>query len=158
TVPQEYAAALAQRNAALRRVQLGLSHRDAIAPWTARVAEAAAHLVEARDETLRALAPAFARQSDELGLADARLGYDAESPTVESLEARLQRDIDRGVTGAGPHLDDVLRASSGSRSSRCSSRRPSCSRRRRCSSSTTCCRSSIPAVAACSRPRSSWRA
>jgi DNA replication and repair protein RecF len=111
TVPQEYAAALAQRNAALRRVQLGLSHRAAIAPWTARVAEAAAHLVAARDETLRVLAPAFARQSDELGLADARLGYEAEPPTVESLEARLQRDIDRGVTGIGPHLDDVLIAS-----------------------------------------------
>src|SRR5262249_36510138 len=26
---------------------------------------------------------------------------------VDSLEARLDRDIDRGATGAGPHLDDV---------------------------------------------------
>ena len=35
---QEYGAALAQRNAALRRVQLGLSSRDALEPWTERLA------------------------------------------------------------------------------------------------------------------------
>ena len=37
-VPQDYLAALAQRNAALRRVQLGLSGRDALEPWTEQVA------------------------------------------------------------------------------------------------------------------------
>jgi DNA replication and repair protein RecF len=30
-----------------------------------------------------------------------------EPPTAEALEARLDRDLDRGVTGLGPHLDDV---------------------------------------------------
>ena len=39
-LPQDYASALAQRNAALRRVQLGLSDRAALSPWTERVAEA----------------------------------------------------------------------------------------------------------------------
>src|SRR6185312_9113564 len=43
----------------------------------------------------------------ELGLPDARLGYDADPPTAAALEARLQRDIERGATGLGPHLDDV---------------------------------------------------
>ena len=43
----------------------------------------------------------------ELGLADAALRYEADSPSAESLEARLERDLDRGATGAGPHLDDV---------------------------------------------------
>ena len=38
-LPQEYAAALAQRNAALRRAQLGVGARDAVAPWTERLAE-----------------------------------------------------------------------------------------------------------------------
>ena len=62
---------------------------------------------------LERLAPGFAERADELGLPDARLGYDAEPPTVAALEARLDRDIDRGVTGLGPHLDDVLVASGG---------------------------------------------
>jgi DNA replication and repair protein RecF len=110
-VPQEYLATLAQRNAALRRVQLGLADRDAIGPWTERIAALGAALVTERRTTLASLAPGFALHAAELGLADARLGYDAEPPTVAQLEARLGRDIDRGATGLGPHLDDVLVAS-----------------------------------------------
>ena len=110
-VPQDYLAALAQRNAALRRVQLGLSGRDAIEPWTEQVATLGADLVERRRETLGALAPAFAERAGELGLTSARLGYDAAAPTREALESRLARDLERGVTGLGPHLDDVLIAS-----------------------------------------------
>ena len=41
----------------------------------------------------------------------AELRYVGEPPTVEQLEARLDRDLDRGVTGLGPHLDDVVIAS-----------------------------------------------
>ncbi|HEY1564736.1 MAG TPA: hypothetical protein VGF72_08645, partial [Gaiellaceae bacterium] len=107
-VPQEYLSALAQRNAALRRVQVRLSDREALEPWTERVAELGARLVELRRSTLDTLAPAFAARADELGLADARLRYDAEPPTREALETRLAQDIDRGTTGLGPHLDDVL--------------------------------------------------
>jgi DNA replication and repair protein RecF len=110
-LPQEYAAALAQRNAALRRVQLGLSGREALAPWTERVAEYGARLVAARRETLDALADRFAERAGELGLEDAQLEYDAEPPTVTALEARLDRDLERGATGVGPHLDDVRIAS-----------------------------------------------
>jgi DNA replication and repair protein RecF len=110
-VPQEYLATLAQRNAALRRVQLGLADRDAIGPWTERIAALGAALVAERRTTLASLAPGFARHAAELGLDDARLGYDAEPPTLAQLEARLGRDIDRGATGLGPHLDDVLVAS-----------------------------------------------
>jgi DNA replication and repair protein RecF len=106
--PQDYLAALAQRNAALRRVQLGLSGRDALEPWTLQVAELGAHLVAARREAITLLEPGFAAQADELGLADARLDYESEPPTVELLTARLDRDVDRGTTGIGPHLDDVL--------------------------------------------------
>ena len=111
TAAQDYAAALAQRNASLRRVQLGVSSREALEPWTRRVAELGAALVAARRETLRLLGPGFAERAGELGLAYARLASDAEPPTVEALEARLERDVDRGATGLGPHLDDVLIAS-----------------------------------------------
>jgi DNA replication and repair protein RecF len=110
-VPQEYLAALAQRNAALRRVQLGLSSRDALEPWTERIAELGAELVTARRESLDALQPGFADRADELGLPDARIGYDAAAPTAGELNARLTRDLERGATGLGPHLDDVLLAS-----------------------------------------------
>jgi DNA replication and repair protein RecF len=109
--PQEYLAALAQRNAALRRVQLGLSERAALEPWTERVATLGAGLVVARREALESLSPAFAERAGELGLDAARLGYDAEPPTAAALEARLARDLERGSTGLGPHLDDVLVAS-----------------------------------------------
>jgi DNA replication and repair protein RecF len=35
------------------------------------------------------------------------LCYEGVELTHESLETRLQRDLDRGATGAGPHLEDV---------------------------------------------------
>ena len=109
--PQDYHAALAQRNAALRRVQAGFADRASVEPWTSRVAELGATLVEQRRATLATLAPSFADRAGELGLPGARLGYDAAAPTVEELEARLARDVERGATGAGPHLDDVTIAS-----------------------------------------------
>jgi len=109
--PQEYLAALAQRNAALRRVQARLSDRAALEPWTERVAALGASLVELRRATLETLAPAFAARAAELGLPEARLGYDAEPPTLDRLAARIAQDIERGTTGLGPHLDDVLVAS-----------------------------------------------
>ena len=103
----EYGAAIAQRNAALRRIAGGYSTREALAPWTARVAELGRSLVEARTETLALVAPGFAARAEELGLSVARLAYDGSPPTVAELEATIERDLDRGTTGLGPHLDDV---------------------------------------------------
>jgi len=107
SVPQDYAAALAQRNAALRRIQLGFSDRAALTPWTERVAELARRLVELRRETADVLAPGFGERAGELGLAGARLVYDAEAPTPAALEGRVEQDVARGSTGLGPHLDEV---------------------------------------------------
>ncbi|MDX6402044.1 MAG: replication and repair protein RecF [Gaiellaceae bacterium] len=104
----EYAAAVAQRNAALRRAAGGYSSRDAIAPWTEQVATLGRSLVEARTEVVAWLAPLFAERAEELGLPAARMTYDGEPPTVELLEARLDRDLERGTTGLGPHLDDIV--------------------------------------------------
>lgn len=106
-LPIEYAAAVGQRNAALRRTAGGYSTRDAIVPWTEQVAALGAELVAARRETLALLAPSFAERAGELGLVAAALDYDGEPPTPAALEARLERDVERGVTGLGPHLDDV---------------------------------------------------
>jgi DNA replication and repair protein RecF len=107
TLSAEYGAAVAQRNAALRRIAGGFSTRDALAPWTERVAELGRSLVEARTETLASLAEGFAARADELGLPAARIAYDGRPPSVTDLEENLERDIERGTTGLGPHLHDV---------------------------------------------------
>jgi DNA replication and repair protein RecF len=104
----EYGAAVAQRNASLRRVAGGYSSRDALAPWTEQVAALGTDLVAARTEALALLAEPFAERAGELGLPDAELRYDGAPVTVADLDARLDRDLDRGVTGIGPHLDDVV--------------------------------------------------
>jgi DNA replication and repair protein RecF len=111
SVPVEYGAALAQRNASLRRVQLGFSDREALAPWTERVASLGTQLVAARGEAIGALGPGFAACAEELRLPQGRLVYEAEPPSTAALEARLEKDLERGSTGLGPHLDDVVIAS-----------------------------------------------
>jgi DNA replication and repair protein RecF len=107
SVPAEYGAAVGQRNAALRRIAGGSSDRDALAPWTAQVASLGAALVATRGDVLDLLTGPFAAVADELGLPDARLVYDAEPPTVEQLERVLPRDLERGTTSVGPHLDEI---------------------------------------------------
>jgi DNA replication and repair protein RecF len=107
SLPAEYAAALAQRNASLRTVAGGYGSREALEPWTDRVATLGAKLVAARRHAIELLEPSFAARAAELRLAGASLRYESEPPTREDLDARLDRDLDRGSTGAGPHLDDV---------------------------------------------------
>jgi DNA replication and repair protein RecF len=107
-LPAEYGAALAQRNAALRRVAAGFSSREALGPWTEQVAALGAQLVEARHEVIAALAPGFAERADELGLPSAHIRYTGEPPTAAALEERIERDLERGSTRVGPHLDDVV--------------------------------------------------
>jgi DNA replication and repair protein RecF len=114
SLPMEYGAAVGQRNAALRRLAAGASSRDAVTPWTDVVADLGAALVGARREAIAALAPAFASSAATLGLADAALAYDGEAVTAAQYEERFARDLDRGLTGAGPHLHDV-RIEAGSR-------------------------------------------
>jgi len=106
-LPIEYAAAVGQRNAALRRVAVGASTRDAVVPWTEQVASLGAALVESRREAIGLLALGFAERAGELGLPAAALDYTGEVPTAAALDARLERDLERGVTGLGPHLDDI---------------------------------------------------
>jgi DNA replication and repair protein RecF len=106
-VAADYAAALGQRNAALRRVAAGVSDRAALDPWTEAVAAHARALVGVREATLSALAPAFSEIAERLGLPGAALAYEGEPPTISDLEGRLAADLERGTTGLGPHLHDV---------------------------------------------------
>jgi DNA replication and repair protein RecF len=108
TLPTEYGAAVAQRNAALRRAAATAASREAIDPWTERVASLGADLVAARLEVLDALELSFGARGAELGLERLSLRYEGDPPTVEALAAVLERDLERGVTSLGPHLDDVV--------------------------------------------------
>jgi DNA replication and repair protein RecF len=103
----EYGAAVGQRNAALRRVSQGLSSREALAPWNDQVASLGAELVAGRHEVAGALQLRFADRASELGLPAAELRYEGAAPSAAELEARVERDLERGTTGIGPHLDDL---------------------------------------------------
>ncbi|MER3409816.1 MAG: hypothetical protein C4305_00435 [Thermoleophilia bacterium] len=107
SLPREYAFALAQRNAALRRAAAGLSGRDAIAPWSRSLANLGSRLVAARRRVVEELAPLFSSYAEALGVGDARLSYQGDAPTLGDLESRLGTDLDRGVTTVGPHLHDL---------------------------------------------------
>jgi DNA replication and repair protein RecF len=106
-VPTAYAAALGQRNTCLRRVAAGLSSRDALEPWTEALAAAGEELEKARDATLELLAEPFAARSEELGLGPGTLVREGAQATRVTLTARLERDLERGSTGVGPHLDEL---------------------------------------------------
>ena len=103
----DYAAALAQRNGALRRVAAGFSTKEALEPWTRRVSELGAALVAARRELVRMLSPAFGAVAGELRLEAAELRYEGDAVSAEDLDARVGQDLARGFTGIGPHLHDV---------------------------------------------------
>jgi DNA replication and repair protein RecF len=106
-LPGEYGRALAQRNEALRRVRAGISTPEAVEPWSERVSALGTELDVARARLANELEPGFACHAALLGLAGATLSYEERGLSLEELETRLDRDLERGTTGAGPHLRDV---------------------------------------------------
>jgi DNA replication and repair protein RecF len=112
-IPGEYGRAVAQRNAALRRVRAGESALDAVEPWTAQVAHLGTELDQARSDLVELLAPGFARIGSALGLPELALLYEGPGLTVRELEERLERDLERAVTGTGPHLRDAAVTAAG---------------------------------------------
>jgi DNA replication and repair protein RecF len=107
-LPLSYGEALGQRNACLRKIALGLSSRDALEPWNAQVTAIGAALQAARRLVIEALSPRLAALGEDLGLEDCKLTYRGEDISLELLESRLARDLERATTGCGPHLDEVL--------------------------------------------------
>jgi DNA replication and repair protein RecF len=108
SLPRAYGEALGQRNASLRKIALGLSTKEALSPWNEQVVALGASLQEARRRSIEMLSPRFANVGAALGLPDCRLEYSAESLTAQILERRLPRDLERGTTSAGPHLDEIV--------------------------------------------------
>jgi DNA replication and repair protein RecF len=112
-LPRAYGEALGQRNACLRKIGLGFSSKEALAPWSEQVAALGSSLQEARLRSIEMLSPRFAEVGEALGLRDCRLEYAAEPLTVQLLDGRLARDLERGTTGAGPHLDEIVALAGG---------------------------------------------
>ena len=88
-------------------MRAGLLERDAVGPWTDAVARLGDDLERARGETVALIAPRFSEEAEVLGLTAADLRYPASEVTADALEERLERDVERGTTGVGPHLQDV---------------------------------------------------
>jgi DNA replication and repair protein RecF len=106
-LPVDYGRALAQRNAGLRRARAGESSAAAVEPWTEQVASLGDELDRARAALVAALAPGFRAHASALGLDDAEIGYEEEGLSQAALAGRLDRDLERGTTGLGPHLRDA---------------------------------------------------
>jgi DNA replication and repair protein RecF len=106
-IPAEYAGAVAQRNAALRRVQLGLSSSEALTPWTDAVIRLGADLDRCRVELVGRLGEHLRTRAALLGLPGASIVYRASPADERRLASLLPRDLERGTTGAGPHLAEI---------------------------------------------------
>ena len=109
TLPAEYGAALGQRNAAPppRRAP-GVSDARARAVDGAGRDARGRSSVAARARVLgAAVAPRSPSARASSGSTHASLAYDGEPPTADRLDARLDRDLERGTTALGPHLDEI---------------------------------------------------
>jgi DNA replication and repair protein RecF len=107
SLASDYASAVGQRNAGLRRIRLGQSTRDALAPWSEGVVDLGRNVVASRIAALDLLRDRFTAAAAELGLGEAGLAYEGAAPSLDDLRARLEVDLERGTTGLGPHLHDV---------------------------------------------------
>jgi DNA replication and repair protein RecF len=94
-------------------VRAGESSRDTVEPWTEQVAALGDELDRARAELVRLLRPPFAEHGEALGLVEPALAYEEEGLAAAALDARFDRDVERGTTGVGPHLKDAGIASAG---------------------------------------------
>jgi DNA replication and repair protein RecF len=114
---QQYRAALAQRNAVLRRLSLtgggGRSDVSEVAAWEPALAFHGAALAQARHEWASAASPRFAELCQGMGEADpAALAYTpalglepTEAGLLRALEDRRASDMSHGTTRTGPHRD-----------------------------------------------------
>jgi DNA replication and repair protein RecF len=111
-VPAAYGRALVQRNHLLRRIRAGAATPDGLDAWDGVLAAAGGELVAARERLCTRLLPRLRDRLAELGGDPGdpplRLLANAEAAELqEALSASRRRDIDRGSTGRGPHLDDA---------------------------------------------------
>ncbi|MGH2904194.1 MAG: DNA replication/repair protein RecF [Solirubrobacteraceae bacterium] len=109
-----YSRVLAQRNALLGGIRAGRASRETISTWDTQLARQAIVLREHRAAAAALLAEPFSDRASQLGLAgEPSLDYrprsraESEQEYVAELQARLERDLERGFSTHGPHRDEL---------------------------------------------------
>lgn len=122
-----YTAAVAQRNAMLKRIRAGAAGIAGLAPWDHAVADHGAAVAVARAVMVQELQPRFAHWLAELGGGPGGTLAWEPSPALlgdvepegfhtalsERLAATRERDLQAAQTLSGPHRDDVWIGSGG---------------------------------------------
>ena len=111
---RSYGQALAQRNALISRIRAGQGSRGALASWDLQLARTAFELMHERRRAVEAVADLAQRTGAALGLEpELTLRYRPRSQAsgvdgfLEEVQARVERDIERGFTEHGPHRDEL---------------------------------------------------
>jgi DNA replication and repair protein RecF len=109
-----YGRVLQQRNALLARIRAGRASSGTLPAWDRELAVHALSVRGHRASAIELLAEPFADQAAELGCAGTvsltyRPGADAvdEHAFAEQLQARRDRDLERGYSTYGPHRDEL---------------------------------------------------
>jgi DNA replication and repair protein RecF len=116
-----YLAAIAQRNALLRRIRSGMTGVGGLAPWDRACVELGGDVARARSRAITALSQPFGGWLEALGGGrDGRLALEPSPSTLEgapldaieglladAIERNRGRDIQAAQTLSGPHRDDV---------------------------------------------------
>ncbi len=113
-VRRAYGQALAQRNALIARIRAGRASRDSLGSWDLQLARSGIELMAQRRRAAEAITATAERNASSLGLdQDLDVSYrprsrasDAEQLLAELAE-HVERDIERGFSGHGPHRDDL---------------------------------------------------
>jgi DNA replication and repair protein RecF len=111
---REYSRVLAQRNALLGRIRSGRASTATLGAWDRELASRGLALRDHRAEAVALLAEEFALRADQLGCGDTvsieyrpRSRAGDEEEFIAELRRRLDRDLERGFTGHGPHRDEL---------------------------------------------------
>ena len=111
-----YNGVLKERNALLKRIKEGLSNSDILEIYDAELAKYASLIVKKRIETVKELSDTAAKTVSELSgeRENFEIIYSQEfSETIDEkdflklLKENYNKDIQRGFTGIGPHIDDL---------------------------------------------------
>lgn len=114
---QRYKSALVQRNAALRhQMKAKQNDKETIAAWEPVLASFGATLIKARLEWIESHAVNYSQLCADIGESRSSTmaynssisyGDDPEKALAHALESHRTMDSRRGITGLGPHRDDI---------------------------------------------------
>ena len=110
-----YARSLAQRNALLKRGR-GQAAQQLFA-WNVRLSELGSQIVQARQELVSQIGQTISKTYSQIAKHKSKveLIYDCQFPVenygsrlLNKLETSVERDLERGFTGSGPHREDFI--------------------------------------------------